>query len=54
MEMVKVTYLNLVSHDLVRHPREKATERKILKKKHGKGYPFSHRVIMVLVEKNPK
>ena len=41
MEMVKVTYLNLVSHDLVRHPREKATERKIFKKNMKKGtVPF--------------
>ena len=29
MEMVKVTYLNLIRHDLVRYPREKVTERKI-------------------------
>ena len=50
--MVKVTYLSLVSHDLVRHPREKVTERKI--KKTRKRVPFLPYSNHGSVEKNPK
>ena len=53
MEMVKVTYLNLINHDVVRHPSEKVTERKISKKT-WKRVPFLPYSNHGLVEKNPK